>query len=134
LFFFQQLLWIWSIVLSLLWLSQLLHRCFISLTAVGLSTATSVLYMLANFGNPVTILAASCCICSILFKSKIVQPSHSSHAYSNIGLIGKHWSLTSTARVILPVRSIDLVDEWVYDGKIKVLSLSRKKRVLLWPY
>jgi hypothetical protein len=36
--------------------------------------------MLAIFGNPVTILAASCCICSILFKSKIVQPSHSSHA------------------------------------------------------
>jgi hypothetical protein len=25
--------------------------------------------MLANFGNPVTILAASCCICSILFKN-----------------------------------------------------------------
>jgi hypothetical protein len=42
--------------------------------------------MLANVGNPVTILAASCCICSILFKSKIVQPSHSSHAYSNNGL------------------------------------------------
>jgi hypothetical protein len=26
--------------------------------------------MLANFGNPVKILAASCCISSILFKSK----------------------------------------------------------------
>jgi hypothetical protein len=45
--------------------------------------------MLENVGSLVTIVVASCCMCSILFKSKTVQPSQSSHTYFDIGLISK---------------------------------------------
>jgi hypothetical protein len=42
---------------------------------------------LENFLSPVTILAASSCIFSILSESYSKHPSHNSHAYSKNGLI-----------------------------------------------